>query len=688
MQKFYKPSRFAVVYVIMALLLGIYMTTLYKIQIYDTAADENAWLARNTTRQGSTLTANRGDILDRYGNVLVSTRAAYNIALSGDALLDRDDANDIILRLIHSAVEYGISYTDTFPVTQGAPFAYLSDMTDTQKDLLNRYLKRFEYFGKDQNISASDLIIKMKEHYGIDYTTNITDARLIIGVRYEMELRAIKSMNPYVFASDVNTDFLTLLKEQQQKYQGVNIETSAVRVYHTTYAAHLLGYIGKMNAEEYAAYKDLDYSYSSMIGKSGAELAFEKYLHGTDGKQVVAKSDNGTVIDIATIKEPVAGNNVFLSIDIGLQAVCEDSLAAKINLINSERSEEDRVTGGAVVVTDVRTGEVLACCSYPTYDPATFMQNYADLSTNETKPLYNRATMGAYNPGSTFKMVTALSGFKSGDITPATTYTCTGKFTKYAGAGSGFTPYCWNRAGHGVENVVTALRDSCNVFFYWLGDTIGIDAISATATDFGLGAKTGIELPESAGTLATPEYKKIKEGVAWYAADNIITAIGQGYNQFTPLQLANYAATIANGGTRYPMTMLSNIRSADFSTVVYQPEHKALGTVSGSQYIPYLQEGMKLVASAPQGTASSIFKNYQVPVAAKTGTVQTGSTALLNNGVFVCYAPADNPQIAISIVVEKGTSGSTIMEIARDIMDYYFKEKPSISVAQDNTILP
>lgn len=684
MQKFYKPSRFAVIYVIMALLLGIYMTTLYKIQIYDTAADENAWLARNTTRQTVTLTANRGDILDRYGNVLVSTRAAYNITLSHDALLDRDDANDIILRLIHSAVGYGISYTDTFPVTQGAPFTYLSDMTDTQRDQLNAYLKRCKYFGADQNITASDLIVKMKERYGIDYTTNITDARLIIGVRYEMELRSIKSMNPYVFASDVSTDFLTLLKEQQQLYQGVNIETSAVRVYHTTYAAHLLGYIGKMNAEEYATYKNQGYSYSSMVGKAGAELAFEQYLHGTDGTQIVAKSENGTVIDIDTIKEPVAGNNVFLSVDIGLQAVCEDSLAAKINLINSERSEEDRVTGGAVVVTDVRTGEVLACCSYPTYDPSTFMQNYDDLSTNKTKPLYNRATMGAYNPGSTFKMVTALSGLKSGDITPSTTYTCTGKFTKYEN--TGFAPYCWERSGHGPENVVTALRDSCNVFFYSLGDTIGIDAISETATEFGLGAKTGIELPESAGVLATPEYKKNVVGETWYAADNIITAIGQGYNQFTPVQLANYIATIANGGTRYPMTMLSNIRNADFSTVVYEPTHKALGTISGSQYIPYLQQGMKLVAS--QGTASSIFKNYQVPVAAKTGTVQTGSSALLNNGVFVCYAPADNPQIAISIVVEKGTSGSTIMEIAKDVMDYYFKEKPSISVAQDNVILP
>lgn len=686
MQKFYKPSRFAVIYVIMALLLVIYMTTLYKIQIYDTAADENAWLARNTTRQTSTLTANRGDILDRYGNVLVSTRAAYNITLR-DALLDRADANDIILRLIHSAVGYGISYTDTFPVTQGAPFTYLSDMTDTQRDQLNAYLKRCKYFGADQNITASDLIVKMKERYGIDYTTNITDARLIIGVRYEMELRSIKSLNPYVFAADVNTDFLTLLKEQQQKYQGVNIETSAVRVYHTTYAAHLLGYIGKMNADEYATYKDQGYSYSSMVGKSGAELAFEKYLHGTDGKQVVAKSDNGTVIDIATTKVPVAGNNVFLSIDLGLQTVCEDSLAAKIDLINSDRTEEDRVTGGAVVVTDVQTGEVLASCSYPTYDPSTLNVNISDLLNNKTQPLYNRATMGTYNPGSTFKMVTALAGLKSGKITSQTTVFDSGKFTKY----ENYQPVCWiyptTGQGHGLENVVTALRDSCNYFFYWLGDTIGIDAISETASDFGLGTKTGIELPENAGTVATPENKKELLDDNWYAADNMISAIGQDINYFTPVQLANYIATVANGGTHYALAMLNYIRSADFSSVVYQPQPKILNKINGSEYIPYLQEGMKLVAS--DGTASAVFKNYSVPVAAKTGTVQTsGGNAKLNNGVFVCYAPADNPQIAIALVVEKGTSGSTIMKIAKDIMDYYFKEKPDINVAQENTILP
>lgn len=685
MQKYYKPSRIAVTFVIMGLLIAVYLTALYKLQIYDTGADENAALAHNTTKQNITLTANRGDILDRNGVILVSTRAAYNIILSLETLPARDDINAQILELIVAAVDHGVDYTDTFPVTAGAPFSYPTDMTTTQKSQLDSYL---DDFGWDKTISASDLIIKMKQQYGLDYTTNISDARLIIGVQYELKLRDIISLNPYVFARDVDIDFISMLKERD--YPGVTIAISAVRVYHTKYAAHTLGYIGLLSGDEYNdTYKALGYSYSSMVGKVGAELAFEQYLHGTDGTQVITTSKNGTVIDVVTKKDPIPGENVYLSIDIGLQEVCEDSLAAKIDLINSERAEEDRVTGGAVVVTDVNTGEILASGSYPSYDLSTVYQNYTSLSNNSSHPLFNRATQGTYKPGSTFKMVTALAGLKSGKITPSTTVFCTGKYTAY----DSYQPVCWiypiTGAGHGLETVVTALRDSCNYFFYWLGDTIGLDAITDTAFDFGFGAKTGIELYELAGLVASREWKIEEIGEDWWTGDTISTAIGQSYSEFTPLQLAKYVSTIANGGIKYPLTILSNIRSSDFTSVVYESALESQGTLDGSEYIRYLQEGMQLVASAPEGTASTIFKDYQVLVAAKTGTVQTGNeNATLNNGVFVCYAPADNPEIAITLVVEKGTSGSTIMEIAKDIMDYYFQGKAPITVAQDNTLLP
>lgn len=687
MQKFYKPTRIIAVFTVMSLLLALYLTTLYRLQIFDTDADANAWLAWETTPQDLTLVADRGDILDRNGVVLVSTRPAYNITLARDVLLERDDFNETLLKLVHAAIDNGVAYNDTFPITIGAPFAYLYDMTQTQQDNLAKY---FDFFDIDPAISASDLIVWMKEHYELDYTTNISDARLVIGVRYEMEMRVIKSMNPYVFANDVDVDFLTLVKTHQ--FPGVNIETSAERVYHTTYAAHLLGYIGLMSADEYNdTYKALGYSFNSQVGKSGAEKAFEDYLHGTDGAMTIKTSDDGTVMDEKITEVPVPGENVFLSIDIGLQAVCEDALQAKIELINSEREEGARVTGGAVVVTDVNTGEVLACGSYPTYDLSNFLQNYTDLANNTSYPLLNRATMGNYLPGSTFKMVTALAGLRTGTITPTTTWYDSGKYTKYPD----FQPSCWiysiTGGGHGDENVVTALRDSCNVFFYQLGDEVEITNINAAATELGLGTKTGIELPETSGLLADREWKvenvPNESNKGWWKGDTITTAIGQGFNQFTPIQLANYAATIANGGTHYRLTMLSNIRSADFSRIVKQQAPEVLNYVEGSEWITTLQQGMKLVAK--EGTAKSVFKDYSVPVAAKTGTVQTGtSIEQLNNGVFVCYAPADDPQIAISLVVEKGTSGSKIMEIARDIMDYYFHETVPPTVTSDNSIIP
>jgi penicillin-binding protein 2 len=694
MQKFYKPSRVAVIFVIMVILVALYMITLYKLQLYDTGTDENAWIAYGkTTPQNITLTADRGDILDRNGVPLVSSRPAYNISLSRETLKDRDDNNKVILDLVHLAIDNDVDYIDTFPVTIGAPFAYLYDMTDTQKTNLEAYLKFFKNFDVEGEISASDLIIKMKEHYGIDYTTNISDARLIIGVRYEMEMRAIKSLNPYIFAYDVSIDFLTLIKTRP--FPGINIETGSKRVYHTPYAAHLLGNIGKMDRAEYNnIYKAQDYSYNSSVGKAGAELAFEQYLHGSDGEQTITTSGDGTVVDVKTTKEPIPGQNVFLSLDIGLQAVCEDALMTKINLINIDRVDEDRVTGGAAVVVDVRNGELLACSSYPTYDLANLSNTISDLLKNESKPLYNRATQGTYLPGSTFKMVTALTGLKTEKILPTTEYYDTGVFTEYADVN--FTPRCWiydqSGIGHGNENVVTALRDSCNVFFYWLGDQVGNDALIDTASDFGLGSKTGIELPEATGILADRDWKvaHIKEDIqGWWAADTVLTAIGNKYDKFTPIQMANYVATIANGGTHYSLTMLSNIRSADFSSVIYQPEPIALNTVRGSEWIPYLQEGMKLVAT--DGTAKGEFKDYPIPVAAKTGTVQSETSmgnADLNNGVFVCYAPADNPQIAIAIVVEKGKSGSEIMEIAKVIMDYYFHETVLPSAAADNTMMP
>ena len=689
MQKFYKPSRIALLFVFVGLLLAVYMTALYRLQLFDTGAEANAYFTRDTTSKKVTLTANRGDILDRNGEYLITTRAAYNVSLSRDAFKGRDDINEVILKLVHTAIDNGVNYNDSFPVTQGAPFSYVLNMTDKQKNRLDKYLDYFDYFDIGPDITASELIVKMKEHYKIDYTMNITDARLVIGIRYELELRPVLGLDPYMFANDIDTDFIMLLQELH--FPGVSIETSAVRVYHTTYAAHLLGYTGSMSKNEYdTIYKPLGYSYNSQVGKDGAEAAFESYLHGTDGEQRIITGADGTIISVETTKEPAPGDNIFLSIDIGLQAVCEDSLTAKIDEINTDREDKDRVTGGAIVAVDVNTGEVLACASYPTYDPSTLAVTIGDLVNNPTRPMYDRATMGLYKPGSTFKMVTALAGFKDKAIDLTTTFKCTGLFMKYVDVA--FTPRCWiyPQGVHGDENVIGALRDSCDYFFYSLGDIIGIRSIANTAADFGFGEKTGIELPEKAGTLPTEENKIKLIGETWFKADTIHAAIGQSICDFTPVQLANYVATIANGGSLYTLTMLSNIRSADFTTVLDKPEPEIRRVIEGSQeYLQYIQQGMRAVCTS--GTAKNIFKDYAIPVAAKTGTVQLQQTMgneALNTGVFVCYAPYDKPEIAVAIVVEKGTSGSTIANISKDIFDYYFSSTPDAAVAKDNALLP
>ena len=678
MQRFFYPARITFLFIAMIIVTAVYVASLYRLQLVEGDDYEEAL---NTTKTTSTLTAARGDILDRNGVLLVSSRSSYDVTLSHSGLKDSGDPNDVILRLVRLAVENGVSYSDTFPVTSGAPFTFLSEMNDEQRYRLDKY---FAYFDLDEDISASDLIIWMKDHYGIDYTTNITEARLIIGVRYELEIRKIIYTSDYIFADDVDTDFISAIMEQD--FPGVNVVTSSVREYQTTYAAHVLGYVAYMNDKEYETYSELGYTLNTLVGKDGVEKAFESYLHGTDGSETTLTNETGAIVGVETTPA-VAGDNVYLTIDIGMQAVAEESLVDIISSINASRGEdEEKAEGGAVVVVDVNTGEVLACASYPTYDPATFKADYNQLAADESEPLFNRATQGTYNPGSTFKMVTALAGLQKGVITRWTTVTDLGKYTAY----ESFQPMCWlyaaNGQTHGTLDVVGALRESCNYFFYWLSDRIGINAISSAAESFGFGSKTGLEITEVAGTLATPEYKEMELNEGWWAADTLLTAIGQGHNMFTPVQMANYAATIANGGNLHSLTLLKTVKDSDYKSTIYQTEEKLISTIDDtSGYIEILQEGMKAVAQS--GTASSVFSNYPIPVAAKTGTVQS-DTATKNNAVFVCYAPADDPEIAVSVIVQKGGTGSSIMAVAKDIFDYYFTAEGNRTEPVENTLLP
>ncbi len=675
MKKYIRPFRLFVLALMLVSVLGIYVTNLYKIQIVNAVSPPSG----DTRTVTYTVRGARGDILDRNGTLLVSSSAVYDLKFDYTMLQSSDTMCDDILRLIQTAEENGVEHNDTFPVTEMPTFAY-TVMSESQEYRLSEYLNRHDL---DEDISATDLVVWMKSHYGIDYTTSLYDTRRILGVLYELDIRTIINTTDYVFANDVDIDFISLLLESD--FPGIVIDTSFERTYHTSYAAHILGRIGQMNEEEYEIYKEYDYPMDALIGKDGVEAAFEEYLHGVDGQQrVTYDTSTEAIVDIVETEAASQGQNVYLTIDIGLQAAAENALSEIIESIGADREYGDKPTGGAIVVRDVQSGEVLASASAPTFDISTLSENYSVLANDESAPLFNRATQGTYNPGSTWKMVVSLAGFQTGKLNLGTYITDEGIFTKYAPS---YSPRCWiYPAGtHGRINVIGALAQSCNYFFYWLGDTLGIDAMADAAAQFGFGQKTGIEITESAGVLATPEYKEENVGEMWYAADNLLTAIGQGYSYCTPIQLANYVSCIANGGTLYKTTLLDRVMSSDYRSVTYTNSSEILNTIDNSGgFIDILQSGMEAVVE--EGTARSYFVDYPVSVAAKTGTVQS-STTTYNNAVFVCYAPADEPEIAISVVIEKGGSGSAVVPAAKYVLDYYFADYYTSQTRLENELV-
>jgi len=692
----YTPARIGLIFAILAIALTVFVSALYRIQVYETyfVSEEQVQQQQRRITRKSTLPAARGNIYDRNGVLLASGRPSYNIKIDWWSLQYCPNPNESIQELVYTVMDEGIDYADTFPVTRGAPFEYITNISNTQRARLDAY---FEYHNLDPDISVSDLLAWMRHHYKIDYTTGILDARLIIGVRYELEIRVIMgSITPYIFAGDVSTDFVSYLEERG--LSGVYIESDYIREYHTTHAPHLLGYIGAMTAEEYEVYKELGYPMDATVGKVGSEYAFEELLHGSKGEQIVRMTVDGSVVSVDVTKEPEPGKHVYLTMDLGLQIAAEHALRTKIDEINFDReeAEEDTIPGGAVVVSDVWTGEILAAASFPTFNLHTLSEDWAFLNTDPAYPMLNRATHGRYTPGSTFKMVTALAALRHDVIWRYYEITDTGRYTKYEDVN--FAPYCWifpqYGVGHGSLNVVQALECSCNYFFLavsdWLpgGPRAGAEALAVAAQEFGLGIVTGFELSENRGRLATPEVKEeVLNDTGWYAGDTLLAGFGQGLNRFTPIQLSNYAATIANGGTLYSLSFLRRVMSSDFTEELHMHNPEVLNQIEETEYIEIIQEGMSAVARGNRGTARDVFRNYPISVAAKTGTVQVEGS-LINDGVFVCYAPANEPEIAISVVVEKGGSGSAIMDIARMIFDHYFMAEITFQATPYGELIP
>lgn len=517
-----------------------------------------------------------------------------------------------------------------------------------------------------------------------------TDARAAAGVLYELYYRSrITNWPIYYFAEDVDVDFITRVKELGIK--GVEIETTSVRKYETEFAAHLLGRVAAMEPNEVDYYLGLGegYTQNDYVGREGAELAFESYLHGTPGERAVERNEDGKITSSVWVpdeetgeaKVPEPGDNVFLTIDIELQQMVEELLAERVPGLS------DEVEGAACTVQLVDTGEILAAASYPTFHLDTYVEDYAENSTNPLNPLMNRAFQGLYPPGSTFKMITAIAGLEEGIIEPSTIIRDLGRYTYWSTP----QPMCWiYRQGggtHGPVNVTRAIEVSCNYFMYDVGRRLGIDKLDEYAAMFGLGQKTGVELYEESGVVASPAFTESLGGT-WYEGNVLSVAIGQESTQVTPIQLTNYISTLVNGGTRYSTHLLKMVKSSDFSQVVYEYEPQVQSEINIAQEnLDAVTEGMRELTTGT-GSLASAFQNLPFEVGAKTGSAQVSSTSN-SNAVFVCYAPYDDPEIAISLVVEHGGSGSVLASLAAEILAYYFTTPDSQSdVVTENTLVP
>jgi len=674
--------RVGVLILLIAVMAGIFGVRLYDVQVTQASQVDHTPSGSHTYR--TRVTAARGEILDRNGKVLIGNRASYNLTLIYAIVFSAENPNENLRKLTNLCNELGLEMTDHFPVTMEKPYTYT---TDEYSSTWNSYFKTFlDERGWDSDISAPQLIRRLKDTYHLPADWTEEEARRVISIRYELDLRRWTSLPTYVLLNDVDSVSLAAITELN--IPGVNVETSTVRQYNTTYAAHILGRIGLMNAEEYEIYKEKDYAMDAYVGKEGLERAFEDDLHGTDGLRVTTISADGTVLEEYYKTVPQAGKNIELTIDIDLQKVSEDALKAHIL---SLREDDGDAEGGAVVVQQVKTGQILACASYPTFDPATYSQKYNELLETDFAPLYNRALQAAYPPGSTYKMVTTIASIDSGTIGRWVEIEDKGIYRRFEDVG--YTPRCmlYTTAGatHGYVNAMEALAVSCNYYFYEVGYQTGITKIDEVAKALGLGEATGVELDESVGRRANAETKKLlysKGYDGWYDADTVAAAIGQSENRFTPMQLACYTSALANHGTRYKATFLQRVLSSDYSELLYEstPVVASQLNISDEAYAAYT-EGMRLSVTWANGTSHYYLGDYDVAVCAKTGTAEHGGNGS-DNAAYVLYAPADDPQIAIAVYVEKGTPGSRLAKVARAILDAYFSTSSNVDTVPAENI--
>ena len=687
--------RAIILLVIICAVLTLFSLRLFSLQIIETDGNTD-----NTTVFTSKIRvkSDRGDILDRNGNVLVGNRASYDLVFYHDVIKSANGTNDHLRRLIQMCNELGLAYEDHFPVTPTRPFEYtLNEYPTAWQGYFQKFLGP-KWCDLDSDITAPLLIQKLREIYKIPEDWSAEEARAVIGLRYEFDLRGVANLSSYVLAEDVSDEVLSQILELN--IPGLDVLSSTVReYYYPGYASHILGAMGAMTDKQWEELeKTGEYYMDAQIGQSGIEAAFEEYLHGVDGMRIDKVAKDGTMMSqvYAEGEEPRAGNNVEITMDINLQIAAEDALAATIEKLKADEEGDGRdVEGGSVVVMNTK-GQVLAMGSYPTYDLSTYRENYQEIMEAEYDPLYNRALLGTYYPGSVFKMCTLVAAMNNKVYSYGEIITTKGIYMKYAD--TGFTPRCtaYTMSGgmgnHGDIDAVKALEVSCNYFFYEMGDRLWYagKTLEDTAKALGLGEKSGVELTEATGYRAGPDARTEIHGpsVGYFVGDQIQAAIGQSDNMFTPIQLCVYGMTLANKGVRYKATFLNRVVSSDYSSLILENKESIVSQleIADDTYYAYI-EGMKNVIKGPKGTARNSMRPLQVEVdvCAKTGTSQTGRGA--DDGTFLCFAPAENPEIVILVHGEKAAHGSSLAAVAIPILEEYFgMEEASFTFTYENQV--
>lgn len=629
--------------------------------------------------------AARGKILDRTGTILADTQMGFNVQIFKTKATE-DEFNSSMLTIAEIFEKNGDKYIDDFPIGV-EPFQYVFSTNDE----LNAWRQKFKIAVE---ASPEEAFYVMKDRYNIE-EDDIVKVRKILGLRYTIEQEGYSSTSALEIASNVSRGSILEINERGNELPGVSVEISANRVYtQGSLASHILGYISRIDAKEYEANPD-KYQRDDYVGKTGIENLFEDYLRGEDGTKQIDMTVDGTTTGEYITKEAIGGSNVVLTIDSNLQNVAENSLKNNIEKIKSGGfGKPSEAKGGAAVVISVKTGEVLAITSQPDYEPGQFLNGISQAKYDEytaNNALYNKTIQGTYAPGSIFKMVTALAGLQEGVITPRELINDTGIYPR------GNKPHCWiydsRHHGHGRVNVASALAGSCNYYFYETGYRLGLDKLSSYANYFGLGRKTGIELPsESKGTLASP--KTVEEKHDTVPEVTLLSAsIGQSYNDFTPVQVAKYVAMLANRGKVVNPTLIKNVVTSDGKQVSTADldaflQEKLGITSKDTESLQISDENMNAVLDGMRdvtddtGTASSVFRNFSIPVGGKTGSTETSNGFI--NAWFVGFAPFDDPEIAVVAMVENGGHGYYVAEAVRDIIGEYFGMNiPQVTEAVD-----